>query len=200
MVLLFFTKYCGQWKMLMGITMRTLILNGSPRKNGDTAFLISELKKHLSGEVKIVDAYFDKISPCTDCRYCYTNDKCCIDDEMQEIFEFLISCDNLIIASPLYFSELTGQLLSVLSRLQIFWTQKFIRKNIIFDKEKKGSLVITAGNNGDVKSAENTSSIIFKLTNTKVIGTVFSLNTDTVHASKDHVAIANVEKVAMLLN
>lgn len=180
--------------------MRTLIFNGSPRKSGDTAFLISELTKNLSGEVKIVDAYFDKILPCTDCRYCHKNDKCCIEDAMQNIVEDLVLCDNFIIASPLYFSELTGQLLSVLSRLQMLWSQKFIRKNIIFEKEKKGVLVITAGNKGDTKSAENTASIIFKLTNTKVVGTVFSLNTDTISASEDHVALATAKKVVMLLN
>ena len=37
--------------------MKTLILNGSPRKNGDTASLIKEVIRKLPGEYKIVDAY-----------------------------------------------------------------------------------------------------------------------------------------------
>jgi multimeric flavodoxin WrbA len=180
--------------------MRTLILNGSPRKNGDTVNLISAITKHLNGEIKIVNAYFDKISPCIDCRHCNSNDNCIMNDDMQDIYEYLISCDNFIIASPLYFSELTGQLLSVLSRLQMFWASKFVLHKNIIENKKNGVLVVTAGNKGDTKSAENTSSIIFKLLDTEVIGTVFSLNTDTIPTIKDTIAIENAHKIALKLN
>ena len=47
--------------------MKTLILNGSPRVNGDTASLIKELTKKLPGEYKIVNAYQCDVSPCVDC-------------------------------------------------------------------------------------------------------------------------------------
>lgn len=48
--------------------MKTLILNGSPRKDGDTAFLINKLISRLYGEYKIVDCYTADIAPCIDCR------------------------------------------------------------------------------------------------------------------------------------
>ena len=97
--------------------MMTLIFNGSPRKNGDTNSLIHELMNHLQGQVKIVNAYVCNISPCVDCRYCWQKDGCSIEDDMQEVYDYIHVCDNIIIASPLYFSEISGQLLSILSRL-----------------------------------------------------------------------------------
>lgn len=98
--------------------MKTLIFNGSPRKNGDTMGLINEFIKELDGEYKIVNAYYCDIKPCIDCRYCWKNDGCCQQDEMQEVYKYIEECDNILIASPIYFSELTGPLLSVMSRLQ----------------------------------------------------------------------------------
>jgi multimeric flavodoxin WrbA len=43
--------------------MKTLIFNGSPRKNGDTVFLINKLKESLNGEIKVIDTYLSPIKP-----------------------------------------------------------------------------------------------------------------------------------------
>jgi multimeric flavodoxin WrbA len=58
--------------------MKTLIINGSPRRNGDTSGLIEKLKKQLSGEIDEVSAYYDKIAPCVDCRQCWKKKGCAI--------------------------------------------------------------------------------------------------------------------------
>ena len=96
----------------------TLILNGSPHPNGDTAHALKFLTTHLNGSVKQISAYIAKVAPCTDCRRCKIQAGCAIEDEMQQIYPLLESCDNLVLASPLHFSELTGPLLSLCSRLQ----------------------------------------------------------------------------------
>lgn len=54
-------------------TMKTLILNGSPRENGDTVSLINKVIGNLNGEYKIINAYDCDINPCVDCRYCWNN-------------------------------------------------------------------------------------------------------------------------------
>lgn len=69
--------------------MQTLILNGSPRKSGDTVSLIRIITEKIVGEYKIVDAYKCNISPCLDCRYCWENNGCVINDEMQEIYKYI---------------------------------------------------------------------------------------------------------------
>ena len=65
--------------------MKTLILNGSPRKKGETAFMIEALSRELGGEIKVVNAYTADIRPCVDCRWCFKNPGCAVKDEMQEV-------------------------------------------------------------------------------------------------------------------
>ena len=65
---------------------KTLITNGSPRLHGDTATLINELKKHLTGEVVEISAYRSKIAPCVDCRGCWKTAKCVVKDDMSIIY------------------------------------------------------------------------------------------------------------------
>lgn len=128
--------------------MKTLIFNGSPRKNGDTMTLINEFTKHLDGEYKIINAYYCNIRPCIDCRYCWKNNGCSQNDKMQEVYKYIQECDNILMASPLYFSELTGQLLAIISRLQTYWCAKFFRNVNPIDKEKKGGIFLVGGGDG----------------------------------------------------
>lgn len=64
--------------------MKTLILNGSPRINGDTDSLMNKITEKIVGEYRIVYAYRCNISPCLDCRYCWENNGCVINDEVQD--------------------------------------------------------------------------------------------------------------------
>ena len=101
--------------------IKTLVFNGSPRSNGDTVSLIDRVLRELKGEYKAVNSYESSVNACIDCRFCRENRGCCIDDEMQEIYKYIQVCDNILIASPIYFSELTGKLLVVGSRLQTYF-------------------------------------------------------------------------------
>ncbi len=78
-----------------GGKMKTLIFNGSPRREGDTVSLINKVIENVNGEYKIVNAYGCGIHPCVDCRYCWKNAGCCIGDGMQEIYEYIQECDNV---------------------------------------------------------------------------------------------------------
>ena len=75
--------------------MKTLILNGSPRKNGDTNSLVNLIIPEIIGDYRIVNAYDCNISACLDCRFCWKNNGCAIDDEMQEIYTYIQECDNI---------------------------------------------------------------------------------------------------------
>ena len=183
--------------------MKTLIINGSPRKNGDTMTLVNEMIKYLNGEVRIISTYYEDISPCIDCRYCWKNSGCAINDGMQEIYQLLNEVDNVIIASPIYFSELIGNLLSFASRLQLFYVSKHIRKDKEFNlKSKNGVLIISAG--GDSKDLEKraieSANIIFNHINTKVIGTVLTLHTEDITAKEDIHALSKAHELALKLN
>ncbi len=180
--------------------MKTLILNGSPRRNGDTVALINELKKHLQGEIIVVSAYYDNISACLDCRHCWTTNSCAIKDDMQKVYDAIEKVDNVIIASPIYISQLTGKLLDLASRFQVYFASKLFMKKEIKVKKKKGLLILTGGGNGSYKPAEQTANVLFKEMNCECIGVITSLNTDNCPASEDVEALENVKKFADLLN
>lgn len=134
--------------------MKTLIINGSPRKSGGTSSIVSNLNELLDGEVIILDTYRCKISPCLDCRYCWTHSKCAINDHMQDVYEIINEADNIVIASPIYFAELTGPLLSWASRLQYFWTSKNMRNEVVLqEKLRYGATILVDGGDGYMDTA-----------------------------------------------
>ena len=104
--------------------MKTLIFNGSPRKNGETVYMIRTLLEALGGDFKVVDAYRADIRPCIDCRWCFDHAGCAVRDEWQEILSYIEECDHIIMASPVYFEEVTGMLLAVMSRLQTYFSAR----------------------------------------------------------------------------
>ena len=123
--------------------MKTLIINGSPRESGNTATLLDKLKKHLDGEVFQVDTYYANSAPCNDCRHCWTNAECIIKDEMQDVYKAMDEADNVVVASPIYFGNLTGSLLNWASRLQLFWIARNIRKvEPLSEKYRKGAVIL----------------------------------------------------------
>ncbi len=181
--------------------MKTLILNGSPRKAGDTASLIGKLTEKLNGEYKIVDAYRCDISPCVDCRYCWKNPGCSIDDEMRDLYEYIETCDNVIIASPVYFSELTGKLLDVASRLQTYYCAVHFRKEKPVIKAKKGAVILVGGGDGKIEKPFETACILLHHINCfDIYRPVYSHNTNVLPAVHDEKALEGIEGIASFFN
>jgi len=181
--------------------MKTLIFNGSPRKNGNSVALINELLKHLEGEYRQIDAYYCGIKPCIDCRYCWKKPGCSIKDGMTEVYDYIKEADNIVIASPLHYAELTGQLLSVLSRLQAFYSAEAFRNEVPITKPKRGGIVLVGGGDGPVSRAQQTARLILKHMNVKEFAPeVISHNTDRVAAADDPDAISGIREMAAFFN
>ncbi len=181
--------------------MKTLILNGSPRKNGDTVSLIKKLTEQLNGEYKIVDAYYSDISACVDCRYCWNNDGCSINDEMAEIYDYIADCDNVVIASPIYFSQPTGKLLDVCSRFQTYFAAKHFRNQTPIIKSKKGAVILVGGGDGNPEDAYKTAcTILHHINVTKIYPLVGSFNTNKYSAAEDSEAVKSIANIINHLN
>lgn len=181
--------------------MKTLIFSGTPRKNGDTMALINEFINHIDGEYKIIDAYDCNIQPCVDCRYCWKNAGCCINDEMQEVYNYIQECDNILIASPLYFSELTGQLLAITSRLQTYFCARFFRKVKPIEKEKKGGVIIVGGGDGLIENAYNTACRLLHHMNSRDIAPlIYSHDTNNIPSKDDIMAMESARNLALFFN
>ena len=179
---------------------KTLIINGSPRIHGNTAFLIAELKKHLEGEVIEISAFRSGIAPCVDCRACWTTAKCVVEDDMQIIYDD--DFDNIVIASPVYYSTLPGSVLSLMSRLQPWHAATFFLNEPLKQRPKKSAAILTAGGKGNEANAQHHLSAFFKQVNATGFRDhiVCSGKTDTIPAWEDKAAIAGVAELAKWLN
>lgn len=174
--------------------MKTFILNGSPRQNGNTSVLINRMREILIGEVLTFSAYYDNIKPCVDCRYCQQNNCCNIQDRMQDIYRCANDFDNVVIASPVYFGLITGPLFNILSRFQVCYQNN--GKFPVYGKPKKGAIILTAGGTSTTKEAERISVTMLRTMNARLIGTTISARTDTLPAADDTAALLQAEKIA----
>lgn len=106
--------------------MKVLMINGSPRVEGNTCVALNEIEKVLikNGiEVEKVQIGAKNIRGCMGCGYCSKNGKCTIDDVVNELAPKFEQCDGLVVASPVYYASANGTLVSLLDRL--FYSTKF---------------------------------------------------------------------------
>ena len=177
--------------------MKTLVFNGSPHPHGDTASLLAKLSALLPGEITEIRAYDAPISPCIDCRACRTSAGCVIEDAMQKVYDEIQDCDNIVIASPLYFSELTGKLLDLASRLQTYFSARYFRGEEPIAKTKKGAVILVGGGDGKPERAFLTAqSLLHHMRCTKIHPLVVSHQTDRIAAADDPQAISGIEQIA----
>lgn len=180
--------------------MKTLIINGSPRMNGDTSVLIDEFTRRLEGEARIVTLR-DGIAPCADCRYCWTHAGCAIDDAMQEIYRFHEECDNVVLASPIWYSSLSGPLLNITSRMQTLFAARF-KRGERREADKNGVLILTGAQARTKDAPEQAALVIMGTMRVKrpLAARVYSLNTDALPAAEDAAALAQARAAAETLN
>ena len=103
--------------------MKVLVLMGSPRKRGNTAALLRPLCGELENggaEMETVWLYDRDIRPCVACRTCqkdWTVFGCAQKDDVQEIFDKVLACDLLVLATPIYSWYCTPPMKALLDRL-----------------------------------------------------------------------------------
>lgn len=98
-----------------------LILNGSMRKNGNTARLVQSFADGAvqNNNVEIVYVADYNVNPCIGCNSCFVREgnNCFQDDDMVKIYEKLRNADIVVIASPVYFYGISAQLKAIVDRL-----------------------------------------------------------------------------------
>ena len=180
--------------------MKTLIFDGSPHRGGDTAALLSALQGALRGETQVIRAYEASIAPCVDCRFCQENAACARKDGMAEIYRQIVQSDALVIASPLYFSQLTGPLLSLLSRLQLYYCARRFQGKELAGGTKRGGILLVGGGDGSPDPAIHTARCLLRMANAADIApAVLSLRTDFYPAAEDAAALSEARALADFL-
>lgn len=113
--------------------MNILILNGSPRPNGNTSAMVDAFvagAKENHHNISVVPICQKKIAGCIACEYCHTKGggKCVQQDDMQEVYPLLESADMIVLASPVYYHSFTGQLQCAINRIYALDKPKNLKK------------------------------------------------------------------------
>ena len=106
--------------------MKVLIINGSPRAEGNTSIALGEMAKVFAKngiETETIQVGNKAIRGCIACRHCLEHGKCAFDDIVNETAEKFKDCDGLVIGSPVYYAAANGTLISFLNRL--FYSTSF---------------------------------------------------------------------------
>ena len=101
--------------------MRILVLNGSPRPNGNTKGMVEAFREgavSAGHHVDVMDVCRLKVNGCLACEYCHTkgHGECVQKDDMQQIYNLLNEAEMLVLASPIYYHRISGQLKCVIDR------------------------------------------------------------------------------------
>ena len=100
--------------------LKVLMLNGSPRADGNTAVALREMKKIFEEngiEVETVQVGNKAVRGCVACNTCAKNGKCVFDDVVNELAPKFEEADGLVVASPVYYASANATLVACLDRL-----------------------------------------------------------------------------------
>ena len=137
---------------------------------------------------------------CRNCGYCKHKSGCAIDDRMTEVYRYFCECDNLVIASPVWFMTLTGDAINIASRFQTYWEAVHERGEKL--KPKRGVIILTGGIDGSELPAVKAARAVFVTAGVSVpeAAVVKTMNTDKVAAKDDEKALADAKAAAEILN
>lgn len=135
--------------------MKIVIINGSPRNNGATSKILHAIEQMLIsfGDVNVEFVNIGKlnISACSGCCSCYKLGKCYLNDDAENLSNKITLADGLIIGSPTYASNISGQLKQFIDR------GHFVIEQLL---HKKYAISIATGEN---YGSKDTSKILNKL-------------------------------------
>ena len=123
--------------------MKVLLINGSPKVNGNTALALNEMVKVFEQEnieIEVIHIGNKDLRGCIACGTCGERGKCVFDDAVNECASKFEECDGIVVASPVYYASANATLIAFLDRL--FYSSRF-------DKTMKvGASVVVARRGG----------------------------------------------------
>lgn len=101
------------------MSKKVLILSGSPRKGGNSDLLCDEFSRgavEAGNEVEKIFLADKKINYCRGCGVCNTTHCCVMKDDMAEILQKMVVADVIVMATPVYFYTMNGQMKTLIDR------------------------------------------------------------------------------------
>ncbi len=130
--------------------MLVLGIQGSPRKKGNTNYLLSTFMdeaEKLGARVQVIRAPEKKITPCRGCGFCEKKGRCVIaDDEMaSDVYPLLREAEVIVAATPVYFYGFTAQIKALIDRSQALWSRRYVFKLADPARKTRRGFLLSAG-------------------------------------------------------
>lgn len=131
--------------------MKIIGVNGSPRKNGNTAQMLEHSlsgAKEAGAEIERIDLFDLNFTGCKSCFACKVKGtkplgRCVLRDGLAPVLESILAADGLIIASPIYFGDVTGLTRCMLERLWFPSLMYSKTGEVSYEKQLKVGLIYT---------------------------------------------------------
>ena len=127
-----------------------LAIYGSPRQKGNTTILLNQAVQgaiEAGAQIEEIVLRDLKMSPCLEIYACKETGRCVIRDDFQEIYNKLLACDGLMLASPIFFYTVSAHTKILMDRCQSLWVKKYWIDKVPYGqcRPKKKGLFISAG-------------------------------------------------------
>ncbi len=158
--------------------MKVIGIVGSPRKNGNVDTLVQTVlagAAEAGNETSIYELNEMEYSGCQACGYCKSHDECKLDDEVSELMNDIESADAVVIGTPVYFHQPTGQFRLMEDRLYMFLGSDFKVRL----KPGKKAIIITSQGSPDIdafKAVDQGIADILRLYGFNIVDTIRMTN------------------------
>jgi len=127
-----------------------LAIYGSPRRKGNTTLLLKravEGAREAGADVEEIVLRVLTMSPCLEIYGCKETGRCAIKDDFQGVYDQLLACDGLMLASPIFFYTVSAHTKILMDRCQSLWVKRYWLEKTPFGKKefKRKGLFISAG-------------------------------------------------------
>ena len=169
--------------------MKIIIINASFRKNGATARILSEfanqLNLHADTDVEIFHLSDLNIGFCHGCCSCYKTGQCFLEDDANMLVQAIVEADGLVIGTPNYVTNISGQLKTFFDRAH------FVLPQLLKDKHTIGVVTYENVMGGSVFSVLKK---MFVLSGAKTVDKIIAkipLNSNPIESEKVKANIKN---------
>ncbi len=111
--------------------MKILAIAGSPRRGGNTDTLLDQTiagARSAGAEVEHIILSRLKIAPCIECNHCFETGRCVVKDDHQLLYDKTLEADGIMLASPIFFMNVSAQTKAFIDRFQCLWALRNVLK------------------------------------------------------------------------
>lgn len=121
---------------------------GSPRLGGNTDRLLGALLAGAEGAgatVQRIPLVAKKITPCMECGGCDDTGVCVVEDDMTPLYGLIADADVVVVASPIFFYNITSRTQALVERSQAYWNRKYVLKKGPLGAKRRRGVFLSLG-------------------------------------------------------